>query len=314
MLRNGRVVALPSETVYGLAANATDVKACREIFRAKRRPLNDPLIVHVASKAQARSLTIWNETAEALAKEFWPGALTLVLPKRPDKVPDLITAGNSTVAVRLPGNPLLRKVVKLAGCPLAAPSANPFGYISPTSAGHVKEGLDGRIPAILDGGECSVGVESTIVDVTDPARVRLLRPGGVSAHDLKSRAGVAVVRPRQSVSKSPQQMEAPGMLAKHYSPRTPTFVHRRLPRGISRHEAAISFKNKRMLKTEGSPHVIALSKSGDGAEAARQLYRLMRKLDKQGLSAIHLEKLPQTDAWAEALNDRMSRAAAQSGS
>jgi L-threonylcarbamoyladenylate synthase len=180
VLREGGLVAIPTETVYGLAAHALDARACRAIFRAKGRPANDPLIVHVLDLAHAEQLAEFNDAARRLTRAFWPGPLTLVLPKRAC-VPAIVTSGGATVALRAPSHPLARRLLKLAGVPLAAPSANPFSYISPTTAAHVRDGLGARIPHILDGGECDVGVESTVVDLTQPSRPRILRPGAISA-------------------------------------------------------------------------------------------------------------------------------------
>src|SRR3954469_15500112 len=190
-LRDGELVAIPTETVYGLAANALDAKACRAIFRAKRRPANDPLIVHVLDLAQAEALAEFNPLARRLARHFWPGPLTLVLPKKPG-VPGIVTSGGPTVAIRAPAHPLARRLLRLAKIPLAAPSANLFGYISPTTAEHVRDGLGPRIPHILDGGASRVGVESTVLDVTRPACPRILRPGAVTATQLEKFLGVKV--------------------------------------------------------------------------------------------------------------------------
>ncbi|MDR1282750.1 MAG: threonylcarbamoyl-AMP synthase, partial [Opitutaceae bacterium] len=183
VLARGGLVAVPSETVYGLAADALDSQACEAIFKAKGRPRNDPLIVHIASLRQLHQVAEPSGAALALARAFWPGPLTLVLPKRP-AVPDIVTAGLSSVAVRMPAHPVFRKIIRLSGRPLAAPSANPFGYISPTTAQHVKQGLDGRIPHIIDGGACEVGVESTIIDLRNPDRPLLLRAGGLPSERI----------------------------------------------------------------------------------------------------------------------------------
>jgi L-threonylcarbamoyladenylate synthase len=192
-LRAGELVAVPSETVYGLAADALSAKACRGIFRAKDRPAADPLIVHVASIAQAGSIAELSEPARKLMRKFWPGPLTLVLPKKP-AVPDVVTSGQPSVAVRMPGHPLFLKLLALTGTPLAAPSANPFGYVSPTTAQHVQDGLGKRIRYILDGGPCEVGVESTILDLRDPLRPRLLRPGKITKRELEKVLGRRVER------------------------------------------------------------------------------------------------------------------------
>src|SRR4051812_21102325 len=177
-LQQGELVAIPTETVYGLAGHALDEKACRAIFRAKGRPANDPLIVHVLDLAHAEQLAEFNDTARRVAEKFWPGPLTLVLPRKAC-VPDIVTSGGDTVALRAPAHPLARKLLELARLPLAAPSANPFSYISPTSAAHVQQGLGRRIKHILDGGESAVGVESTVLDLTNPAKPVILRPGAI---------------------------------------------------------------------------------------------------------------------------------------
>ena len=192
-LRAGDLVAVPSETVYGLAADALSAKACRKIFNAKGRPSSDPLIVHVGSIAQAASIAEIGPAARKLMRQFWPGPLTLVLPKKP-VIPDIVTSGRPSVAVRMPAHPLFLKLLAETGTPLAAPSANPFGYVSPTTARHVQDGLGKRIKYILDGGPCEVGVESTIVDLRDPQRPRLLRPGQVTKADLERVLRKQVVR------------------------------------------------------------------------------------------------------------------------
>src|SRR4051812_38280751 len=220
-LRRGELVAIPTETVYGLAANALDAKACRSIFKAKRRPANDPLIVHVLDLAHAEQLAEFNPAARRLVRRFWPGPLTLVLPKK-TCVPGIVTSGGSTVAIRAPAHPLARRLLRLAKIPLAAPSANLFGYISPTTAEHVRDGLGRRIPHILDGGASRVGVESTVLDVTHPARPRILRPGAVTATQLGKFLGVKVHGAKAKGSRGRQL--APGMLERHYSPRTPLVV------------------------------------------------------------------------------------------
>src|SRR5688572_15427746 len=183
-LQAGDLVAVPTETVYGLAGNALDPAACAKIFRAKGRPSQDPLIVHIHSVAQLELICEPNASALRLARKFWPGALTLVLP-RTAVVPDIVTAGRESVAVRMPRHPLFRRLLKLTDRPLAAPSANPFGYLSPTSAGHVRAGLGAKIRYILDGGPSRIGVESTIVDLRDPNHPSILRPGAVTTAELE---------------------------------------------------------------------------------------------------------------------------------
>lgn len=308
MLAKGRLVAVPAETVYGLAADATNPVACAEIFAAKGRPAHDPLIVHVSSLAQAKRLAEWNPTATALAKAFWPGPLTIVL-KRKEVVPDIVTSGLSTVAVRFPSHPLFRKLLRAAGTPLAAPSANPFGYISPTTAEHVKSGLAGRIPAILDGGECPVGVESTIVDASSSDTVQLLRPGAVSKADIASCLGLSATSIESSRgTPDTTAMMAPGMMERHYSPRKITKLWERFPQKRAQTQAWVYFGPSGPRGRWGRNH-LNLSPRGSGQEAAKNLYRILRELDDSEFEKINLQRIPPACRWAEALNDRMKRAA-----
>lgn len=307
-LAKGGLVGVPAETVYGLAANATDAVACESIFKAKGRPAFDPLIVHVSSLTQAKKLAQWNPVSEALAKQFWPGPLTLVLPKR-DAIPDIVTSGLPTVALRMPSHPLFRKLIREAGVPLAAPSANPFGYISPTSAQHVRESLEGRIPAILDGGECPVGVESTIVETRPGGSVAVLRPGAVSRREITDALGVGLAKVKIIKSLTSATPAAPGLLSRHYSPIKPTKLWDRFPEIRSEAEAWVHFRTPRSLSSIQTPH-FCLTPDGDGEAAARRLYRLLRELDEGSFSGINLEKAPSRNPWAEVLNDRMKRAAA----
>lgn len=307
-LQAGELVAVPTETVYGLAANAFDERACREIFRAKGRPLTDPLIVHVHDLRQLDSLCVTNPAAAKLAREFWPGPLTLVLPKRAS-VPDIVTAGRPSVAVRMPRHPVLRRLLKRAGVPLAAPSANPFGYVSPTTAAHVREGLGSKIRDILDGGPAHVGVESTIVDLRDPARPRLLRPGAITQQDLErvlKRPILALPKKRRHGTANVAQL-APGLLARHYSPRTPVVVHATLTKFPHPNAAYLC------IRRPGGPlpkNVFWLDARGDLRRAARRLFAELRRLDEKGFTAIHTE-LAQGEGLADAINDRLRRAAAR---
>jgi L-threonylcarbamoyladenylate synthase len=309
VLRRGGLVALPTETVYGLAANALDARACRKIFRAKGRPAGDPLIVHVRGLRDARRVAVFNPVARRLAARFWPGPLTLVLPKKP-VVPAVVTAGLDSVAVRAPSHHLFRRMLRLAGVPLAAPSANPFGGVSPTSAAHVHEGLGGRIDHILDGGPCPVGVESTIVDVRDPSRPRLLRPGVISAAALSRVAGVRVrAAPRRSAHARVQL--APGMRWRHYSPQAELRLVRRIGRSTSGQTAPATALLHWRKPAAGAdrPDVFWLSASGSAREAARRLYAVLRGIDARGFRHIVAERLPAGLPAAEAVNDRLSRAA-----
>ncbi|MCC5840825.1 MAG: threonylcarbamoyl-AMP synthase [Opitutales bacterium] len=306
LLRAGELVALPTETVYGLAADALNPAACARIFTVKGRPLIDPLIVHVAGKEAARELAFWSEEAESVATAFWPGPLTIVLRKRAI-VPDLITAGRPSVALRSPEHPLAREVLRRCRCPLAAPSANPFGYLSPTEAHHVRDSLGDQVTHILDGGPCRWGVESTIVDLQEPVTPRILRPGAITAEDLEAVLG----RPVTTVTKATDTPEAPGMLERHYSPQTPLCLFSwdapHLPPTGNR--ARVYLK-----KPEGSSPVgredFWLSENGSLKEAARHLYALLRRLDRMGFGLIEVEKAPD-EGIGRAYNDRLRRAAAK---
>lgn len=311
-LRRGELVAIPTETVYGLAANALDARACRRIFTAKRRPANDPLIVHVATQAEAERLAEWNATARALAAAFWPGPLTIVLPKRA-VVPAIVTSGQATVALRSPALPLARRLLRVAGVPLAAPSANPFGYVSPTTAAHVLQGLDGRIEHVLDGGACSVGVESTIVDATNPRRLVLLRPGAIDARDLRRAMvarGLRVVVARKPAA----PILAPGLLDQHYSPHTPLTLVPRLTRAaLAAHaigaDTGLIVWSTAPAQARGAK-IFSLSRAGSPQEAAQRLYAVLRKADAAGLRRLICEKAPAAaGALGEAINDRLRRAA-----
>lgn len=319
ILRRGGIVGVPSETVYGLAANALDAQACAGIFRAKGRPSTDPLIVHLASARDLVKVAEVNEAALKLAAAFWPGPLTLVLPKKPC-VPDLVTAGKSTVAVRVPAHPLFRRLIRLAGTPLAAPSANPFGYISPTSAAHVRDSLaNTELGTVLDGGDCSVGVESTILDLTKPKQPRLLRPGGLPAEAIEKVLGHAILRPRK-----PHRVRegvaaiAPGMLSRHYSPRTPVRLLRNAdlahlianPSSLPENEVVLLLRQPE-LKPNINKRFHWLSHKGDSAEIARLLFTKLRELDRAGWHKINVEYPIGREGLIPAICDRLTRAAAK---
>jgi L-threonylcarbamoyladenylate synthase len=305
VLRAGELVAMPTETVYGLAANALDANACRAIFRAKRRPANDPLIVHVLDLAHAEQLAEFNPIARKLARRFWPGPLTLVLPKQ-GCIPGIVTSGGPTVALRAPAHPLARRLLTLSKIPLAAPSANLFGYISPTTAKHVQAGLGDRIPHILDGGASQVGVESTVLDVTNPTKPRILRPGTVTAAQLEKFLGVKVAGPKRKVSRGRQL--APGMLERHYSPRTP-LIMTRPTESVPANTAVILL---RQPPGKSGRNVFWFSRSGAVAEIARNLYAVLRQADAGNFSRIMVEPLPaDAGGLAAAIRDRLKRAAAK---
>lgn len=306
-LLRGELVAIPTETVYGLAGHALDAGACRKIFEAKGRPTRDPLIAHTLDLAHAELLAEFNEPARRLAARFWPGPLTLVLPKK-DCVPGIVTAGRDTVAIRVPAHPLARQLLKRAGIPLAAPSANPFGYISPTTAVHVRDGLGRKIAAILDGGPCTVGLESTILDLTRPSRPRVLRPGSITPASLENALGVRILMSPASPATATKGLLAPGMLSQHYSPRTRLLIKPRWDR-LPPKIAAIYLR-----KPIGrpAPGTYWLSESASLAEIARNLYEVLRRADQGCHREIWLEQLPNDESGlAAAINDRVRRAAAK---
>ncbi len=303
-------MGVPTETVYGLAADALDAEACAGIYRAKGRPPTDPLIVHVLSAREAEKIAHLNPAARRLAAAFWPGPLTLVLEKRVG-VPDIVTAGLGSVAVRVPAHALFRRLLRVTGRPLAAPSANPFGYVSPTTAEHVRAGLGERIGHILDGGACSVGLESTIVDVRDPARPRLLRPGAITREQVERVLRRKVGSGRTAGSARKAQL-APGMLKRHYSPRTPVTLHERLSaKAVTTGGKKDAWVFAARPKGVTGDNIFWLDPRGDLRGAARRLFALLRRPDNAGHTRIHLEKIPDHAGLAEALNDRMARAAAR---
>lgn len=299
-LRAGKLVAFPTETVYGLGANARDADAVARIFQAKGRPASNPVIVHVASVAEARMLARdWPPQAEALAQAFWPGPLTLVVPKHPD-VPAIITAGGGTVALRCPAHPVARGLVQAAGCPVAAPSANRSTELSPTRAEHVLKGLNGRIDLVLDGGQCPAGIESTVVDATT-LPIRILRPGPISAAQL-----AAVVGNTQEFTGSTSEAgpaRSPGQMAKHYSPRTPVRLVEAIDFMDDVLEASQAGKRIGLVAIHGPQAMPA-----DPAAYAAALYARLHDLDAQGLDMILIEAPPRTPEWA-AVWDRLTRAA-----
>jgi L-threonylcarbamoyladenylate synthase len=310
VLKEGGLVAVPTETVYGLAANALDAKACRQIFRAKRRPANDPLIVHVANLRTLGEIAGTNEAVPKLARAFWPGPLTLVLPRKA-VIPDVVTAGLPSVAVRMPAHPLLRRLLQLCGLPLAAPSANPFGYISPTTARHVQEGLGFSIAHILDGGPCRHGLESTIIDIRDPQHPVLLRPGVIDAAEIGRVLGVTV-QPitRRRTARTP--VLAPGLLDRHYSPQRPLRTHRKISAAMvarsSSDEAWICYRRPQWAGR--ARNVFWLSARGGVHEAGRRLFALLRRLDRGPWTRLHAELAP-TGGPGLAINDRLRRAGAK---
>jgi L-threonylcarbamoyladenylate synthase len=303
LLEAGEVVALPTETVYGLGGCALDPTACAKIFEVKERPLSDPLIVHLPDAGWLERIARPNPLARRLVERFWPGPLTVVLPRR-DIVPDLVTAGEETVAVRMSGHPVFRRVAEALGKPIAAPSANRFGRISPTTAGHVMAELDGRIPLILDGGPCAHGIESTIVLVREHG-MEILRHGPVTAEQLAEFG--EVLNPQGGVS-------APGNMKSHYAPRTPLVIFQSLPGEGLNHDPGNWPARTGLLSWQGRGRGFAavehLSETMDLREAAANLYGAMRRLDEGGLELIVAEAVPETGLGV-AIMDRLRKAAAR---
>lgn len=305
LLREGRLVAIPTETVYGLAGNAFDEGAITDIFAVKNRPHFDPLIVHTHSLEQLRALALdMPDKAFQLAEAFMPGPLTLLLPKHP-KIPDLVTAGSSLVALRLPQHPLTRQLLALLDFPLAAPSANPFGYISPTTAEHVAAQLGEKIPYILDGGPCTVGLESTIAGFDENGQVTIFRKGGIAVEAIEAVAGP--VRVQAHSSSNPL---APGMLKSHYAPRVPMVVgdlQALTAQHAGKRLGILVFQYP--VKGINPEQQVVLSSSGNLQEAARHLFGAMRHLDSLDIELIIAEWMPEKDL-GRAINDRLRRAAA----
>lgn len=300
VLMQGGLVAIPTETVYGLAANALNSNAVAGIFKAKNRPSFDPLIVHAASADAAFQ---WADDvppqAQTLAEAFWPGPLTLVLPKKA-AIPDITTSGQPSVGLRVPRNELTLALLSQLPFPLAAPSANPFGYVSPTRPSHVADQLGGLVDYILDDGPCSIGLESTIVDLTGEPTV--LRLGGLSLEQLEGVTGVTM-----PVQLSSSQPKAPGQLISHYAPRVPVIVghlHELLGRPMDDSVALVTYQQHPPVVR----HQWHLSATGSDVEAAAALFHLLRSLDRpEAFSAILMEWAPEL-GLGRAINDRLRRA------
>lgn len=312
ILRSGGLVAFPTETVYGLGANALDAPAVQRIFDAKGRPANNPLIVHVADTQAARDLvTQWTAAAQQLAERFWPGPLSLVLRKR-DSVPAIVTAGAATVALRVPAHPVALALIRAAGLPIAAPSANRSNEVSPTRAEHVLKGLAGRIDLVLDGEPTSGGLESTVIDLSvQPPR--LLRPGLVTRGEIE-----AVIGPISTISNVNNEIAAlpsPGLLSRHYAPRAilecvadngAEKVGQLIQQGVRVGWLTIS------NATAASHNVVLIPMPPDPSGYSAQLYAALHSLDEAGVERIIVELPPAGDAWA-AVHDRLRRAAHEAG-
>ncbi len=313
ILHRGGLVAFPTETVYGLGANALNAKAVEHIFQAKQRPHWDPVIVHVASIVEARRLTSeWHAEAERLAAAYWPGPMTMMLP-RTDEIPLVCTAGRDKVGLRWPSHPVAQALIRAAGVPVAAPSANRFGHTSPTTAAHVLADLDGRIDAILDGGACAVGVESTVLDPGLKPPV-IYRPGGITPEQVRRVLGdVTVAQRKISDETPPESLESPGLGIRHYAPRA------RLILVDSQAELAVVAERESagckvgVLLPKGwivseQAKVFAWASWDDPAGLARLLYDGLRALDEQGVAVI-VCPLPPPEGIGLAMRDRLFKAA-----
>ncbi len=299
VIAEGGLVAFPTETVYGLGADASSDRAVAAIYAAKARPRFNPLIVHFADLAAAQAAAEFDVRAEALARRFWPGALTLVLRRRRDcPVSLLACAGLDTVAVRIPAHQVALKLLKAAGRPLAAPSANPSGAVSPTTAAHVAESLGDKVALILDGGPCRIGVESTVIDLSGD-EARLLRPGGVARADIE-----AVIGPLAAGGEDAAAPRSPGLALQHYAPSLPLRLDAR--GGPERPgEALLAFGAE---EPPGYAAVRNLSPGSDLSEAAANLFAMLRELDRPEFAGVAVMPIPET-GLGEAINDRLRRAA-----
>lgn len=309
MLRDGGLVALPTETVYGLGADATSDTAVASIFEAKGRPTFNPLIIHVPDVQAARGLVEFNDMAELLASQYWPGALTLILPRRADcPVSLLASAGLPTLAVRVPAHPLAKDLLKALGRPVAAPSANRSGQLSPTTPAHVVQSLGDVDGYVLAGGKCTVGLESTVVDVTGDVPV-VLRPGAITPEDIKMLCGDVVVE----LSPNENNPKSPGQLLKHYAPKTPL---RLKAVDVAPDEALLGFGSLKFMGVRGggwardlpAGRVLNLSETGDLNEAAANLFAMLHQLDTTAATGIAVMSIPD-EGLGLAINDRLKRAA-----
>lgn len=313
-LKKGEVVAIPTETVYGLAADATNDAALKKIFTIKQRPADHPLIVHIGDISQVNDwVTEFPETAVKLAKAFWPGALTLVLPAK-SHVSRVVRGGESTVALRVPNHPVALALLKQSGLSVAAPSANLFTQLSPTTAAHVEAGLGDAIP-VLDGGACTVGIESTIVSVASDGQWRLLRPGMISEEEIAKIAGIPQQAKVATVGQQKVQVipKAPGQHALHYSPRTPLSLFKDRQSLIAACNTLMQTNTTcaALLIGEGdTPRCTVITLPGQPEKVAEQLYSTLHHLDAMKIDCLLVELPPDTPAWMAVL-DRLSRAGHQ---
>lgn len=299
ILKRGGLVAFPTETVYGLGADARNDSAVAAIYAAKGRPRFNPLIVHVADLSEAETHAGFGDTAQRLAQTFWPGPLTLVLPRRAGcKLSALVSAGLDTVALRVPSHPVARRLLEAAQMPIAAPSANPSGRISPTRAEHVAEGFGDKVDLVLDAGATPVGIESTVIGFAN-GRPVLLRPGGIAREAIEALTGRLAPSEAGKVS-------SPGQLESHYAPRTPLRLN---AKEVEHDEALLAFGP---AVPQGARVALNLSAAGNLDDAASNLFAMLRALDKTGVARIAVMPIPHT-GLGEAINDRLKRAAAPRG-
>lgn len=304
LLQQGGCVAIPTETVYGLAADATNGEAVAKIFALKNRPSFNPLISHFHSMQHLQEYADLSESAMQLARAFWPGPMTLILPRRKDcSISDLTTAGLPGFAARIPAHKTAQKIIKAAGVPLAAPSANKSGEVSPTSAMHVAESLGDSAPLIIADGQSTIGLESTVIDVTGE-RAEILRPGSLTAEDIEPVLGY---RPALHIQAKDKDIKSPGQLLKHYAPATPV---RLKAYDVQEGEALLAFGSTKFMPVQKLPdtHVINLSETGDLYEAASRLFSALRQLDKLQAKCIAVMDIPDQGIGI-AINDRLKRAA-----
>lgn len=300
-LQQGNVVAFPTETVYGLGANALNAEAVTKIFEIKQRPFFDPLIVHVDSCDMVQQVVATlPDIALRCMEVFWPGPLTLVLPKS-NSIPKIVTAGLDTVAVRMPQHEVAQKLIQASGMPIAAPSANPFGYLSPTTAEHVAKQLGDKVDIILDGGKCPVGVESTIIKI-EGNTITLLRHGGIPVEDIEAIAGKITVIQHMHV-------EAPGQLPYHYAPKTKIVLVKDIHTIPDDSLCGIILFKKRILPFKNI-HTMYLSDNGDMRQAAANLFTCLHTLDAMKLAVIYVEEIPQV-GLGQAIMDRLQKAQAR---
>jgi L-threonylcarbamoyladenylate synthase len=303
ILADGGIVAVPTETVYGLACNALDPTAVAKVYEAKRRPSRNPLIVHIGELESLTQIAETSEDSEKLIKAFWPGPLTVILPKQPI-IPSEVTAGTPTVAVRMPSHSVFRELARRCSFPLAAPSANPFGYISPTKAEHVEQSMGDSVEWILDGGKCEGGLESTIISLTNTVAPILFRHGSIPNHELEAVLNKKLISKEIKAEVSQEALLSPGLLRRHYSPHTEI----RLFEGVAPkpgENEAIVFLNANDCRREGE---FSLSKNGDLIEVAHNLYDTLQRLDRKEFARIHFQ-IPAAIGIGQAICDRMGRAA-----